>query len=440
MTVSVEHKIFSTPGSTGVTTHSFDDVNLLPVLLIFFSSGVVSGSKDSTVDEAIMSIGFGTKNSTDNGSGVGSGQYAACNFMDHGVGTTVCNNRHDDTKVITEIDAAGTVVAAASLKSVTTGSFDLYWSVKPGAATEWHVWAVAGLDDAVVGSIHAQSPNFNEASIGFSGGGLPAAVCFLSAANDSNALDPPSTRTDNVAGLSMGWMVRKVIGGALQGTKTHISEDGVTASNCASVGSNPTSCYRSAAVKGGVPAGTTELRWSQWLDDGWNLAPLDVAETNHYIAYLAIKGGNWDVQEITPPLSTGTVAYTTNDGFAPLGCLTMNAHGAGTPGGGMMSVGYGAASNNSGTDEGAICIHDDSGADPTDTGRRYTDDSVVVVHDQAGALSREANVDSWQSNGLTFDWTTVSNILDRETILIMVGGDVELSEFALTKKSYAYVA
>ncbi len=174
-----------------------------------------------------------------------------------------------------------------------------------------------------------------------------------------------------------------------------------------------TKCWSHSSFKSGVWAVRGDLTFVSVIPDGFRLKQT-LGSTVPAVAYrvnlAALKGGNYECVQKTAPTSVGTQDIVNTGAFTPSGSMFLFGQ-SGAPSIAAMSIGW--ASNKDGTKantkEGVMFVSDDNGADPSDT-KRLTKTDKCLVHDAAGstAVDNEANVEAWNSNGVTVDFTTAS--------------------------------
>ena len=154
------------------------------------------------------------------------------------------------------------------------------------------------------------------------------------------------------------------------------------------------------------------LSWSgeltAWNADGWTMTTRDGATGGDECIYLVLNAPDteFDLQTIESPTSTETKKYTTGfDVTAVLGAMT-HASAVNTAGNDETVCQFAAAE---GAGEESVASGDDDGSADSDT-YNLTDAKVVATATESGGSYGkylEAAVDSWDSDGITFDWTTV---------------------------------
>lgn len=144
--------------------------------------------------------------------------------------------------------------------------------------------------------------------------------------------------------------------------------------------------------------------------DGFTINVDDAPAAGYILTYLAIQGGEWAVGTETQKTSTGTKA-TTGLGLTPAGLLVCSAgHNTAnsiTPTA-RFSFGVSDGTNSEGT-----WFGDEDAVANTNCDSSYSTTNLLMFKDEAGGGSpttlAEAELDSFDSDGFTLDWTTADS-------------------------------
>ena len=277
----------ASPTSTGtqaITLTSFGGAT--PVAVILWSTTRAGNGLSA---DALFAIGAAT--SSTNRASVATNQESGGSVFDE-------DRRHDDTVVITVMNAAGTVIEKADLASFTADTFTLDWETVDGTARDYHWCALGGTGvEANVVSLQAPLSTGNQ-NYAHGLAGAPTALLGFSANNLAAA---PSQDFAAEAGMSLGAsdITTDVFSGVF------ISNSGGGSSRVQSGNflshANPATVHE-AAVVSSVDGTNITLNWTQ-------------VNSAEYYYILALRGVVAESGTYTSPTSAGTKIVTTS--FAP---------------------------------------------------------------------------------------------------------------------------
>jgi hypothetical protein len=154
--------------------------------------------------------------------------------------------------------------------------------------------------------------------------------------------------------------------------------------------------------------------------DGFTVNWTTANASSRIIAYLALKGGRYFVGNETQRTSTGTRAKT-GVGFTPTGILAFSVNAtanASVAAHDRIAIGGASAAGT----EGATWAGDTDSLATTSADQSTVTDKVLRLIDTDGpaAADAEADLDSFDADGFTLDWTTADAVA-REFVFICFG-------------------
>lgn len=151
----------------------------------------------------------------------------------------------------------------------------------------------------------------------------------------------------------------------------------------------------------GASAASSEAALSSFDADGFTLSVSSNPASTVATSFAALRGLQAKAGSFAKPTATGTQAVT-GTGFQPkAGIFWSHRAAAGYADDTTTVVGV-----SDGTNEFAIGYGDVNGAVLTDTNRRWSTNKGVMVISRTAGLAGEADVQSWDSDGFTLNWTT----------------------------------
>lgn len=360
---------------------------------------------DAFAADAIMAIG-GSDGTRDRGVGT---------YSEDGQAASDGHRRQAD-KVLSIFDAAGAVLAAAecSHKNFTDGAagdgVTVTWDRNDANAYRLII-IMFGDDDisnVYCGRFQAQiaggfqdivAPGFQVTE--------PQGVLLWWLSQNGNQVPPPappSTQTQ-AAHIRFGFATEAGFAGFSIGG---VAEDASNPSDTGQILSGGPGTALS--IKGGVPAIDGISHLEAWLANGFRIHWTTAPSLAWNVDYLLIKGGRWKLDGETTPAVPGNVAHA---GLGTTGKGVIAIAYAQTVGGLQTgcSVSIGAAYDDGGAKpfpQGTAWIGDADNVSPTQADNRATESEVLEVIDEGVPAKIEgADVDSWDADGVTFDWHTV---------------------------------
>ena len=299
-----------------------------------------------------------------------------------GNNNAACIHAHNDA-------TTPTVEMVADLTSFDADGFTLNWSIAAGSAWIIHYLALGGSDitNAYAGNVLTTATTSNQAitAPGFTPEALWG-VCNLQGAWNQD--------------ISQGNICMGFATPAARGTTAWRSRD--AQANEDGAGSQITTQWLSGiASTAGTAAPVIEV--ASWDANGFTIQ--DDFGVAMAVGYLAIAGGQHFVGSETSRTSTGTKA-TTGVGFEPTGVAMMSwglAASASIDTSSDVNLAFGASDE---TSEGYTGISLDDGNTTMAVDMRTVDTKVIGAQDVTPATIREADLDSFDADGFTLNWTT----------------------------------
>ena len=310
----------------------------------------------------------------------------------------------------------GTVIKITdriSLTSFTADTVTLSVDIWDGTdyTIEYLVLGGSTLTNVKVGSFNAptSSGNFDVTGVGFDNAD---AVMMFTSQNDNWADAPPSihANTDREAAFSFGFF--DVDNGSQCAESRLYADDNVsTMDSFSTIGLN-TRCWAHYSQKSGAWAVRGQFTFVSVVADGFTLnqqTGVSIPAVAYRINYVALKGGNYESVQKTAPTSAGTQDIVNTGAFIPSGTIFPFSRSSAGPA--AMSMGW--ASNKDGTKantkEGVAFVSDADVGATSDT-KRLTKTDKCLLHDSSASTSaeNEADLHTWNSDGVTVDFTTAS--------------------------------
>jgi hypothetical protein len=318
------------------------------------------------------------------------------NRVDDNEATTDCA-RYQNDRCLALIDAAspGATEALADFVSMDSDGFTINWSDAPGSAWTIHYVALGGADLSVaVGNMDTGVSTGNKSVTGLSF--QPDVVLMLNMANDTMG----SVQADANFGFS------GFDGSGNQFAHSTRDYDNQADSTLA------VEYVENAAVMGiggaaGSPSTFYKAVYVSMNSDGFTINFTTAPASSTKMHWIAIGGTDSAVIRLeTAPTTPGTQART-GVGFAPAGLLAYSPHSSTTytlrtDGSGLH--GLGAADENGGY-AAVTGVSLDALATSDSAQGNSTTDAIYQLDDTAAAIDFEADIDTWGSDGVTWDFT-----------------------------------
>lgn len=309
-------------------------------------------------------------------------------------GQVACKN--NSTNVFAATSNTGTDTVVASLSSWLSNGIRLNFTTTDGAAYLATALLLGGDIEAKVLTLTFSAGTTAQTAHGL--GGVPEILIGLDTANTT---DGAST---SFSSLGIGFWCT---GGSI-------------------AGSNP-------MTTAGVPANTSssvyDTRWparDRYITvgtvDATNVNLTASASTTSVVRVLALRGLSSPISAavglFSTPTATGNNAPISGLSFAPQGILLLTSAvestnellTGGAPGGGGVAEGSGiaAAVNNGGTtQQGSVTGHNKDNVDPTVARSQASNTKVINTLSDDGSSNVEATVNSWDSAGVTLNYSNV---------------------------------
>lgn len=341
---------------------------------------------------------------------------------DNSASSVTRRNAHA-ARLIDAYSSAGTVVARATIVSFDSDGFTINWSTASSAI--FHFVAIGGAGvEAEVGIIDHVS---TIPALAFD----PDVVFFNQGVTNGYTLG--ITTQNNVN--NHGWVSRSsdrvTIG---QGQSYCGGQHNAAAANTWRYQRTDRCMALGSGTSGAVDR---EMVWTQL---GRSIT-VNGSSTIVTSAFLAIKGVRAFASTFNQPTSTGTQGIT-GVGFSPK-CLFLMSVGQAsqTTPQSEARLSRGAASGAGA--QGHSWIGDLHAADPTVTARRHSETNLIThgtpnATGSSSTIDAEADLDSFDSDGFTLDWTT-ADATAREVLYLALGDAASGSTIAISIQSPAIV-
>ena len=375
-------------GQFSVTGLSFQP----KALILYWTVGTADGAV------ANMTLGFG-------GAVSDTSQFVVYNVDLDAVATVDSGRKHDSTRCYADTNTSGTFTASASFVSFNSDGFTLNLVNESGEARIINYIALGGttLTNAAIKAF--QSPG-SVSTVGYTGVGFtPDAVLFFSAQQ--------ATASPN-GGSATAWLSAGFATATAQVALNARTDDSDSVQD-ASHGQNA-----AIALLAQNPAASISMKATlASLDaDGFTLT-YSASSTAAFVYALCLKGGSYNVGEISQKTSTGTQAYT-GVGFKPSVVMLLSANDAtDSDTEAHYNISTGAATF--GLAQGSVWAGSVDAADPTQSDS-YLDRTNVIRMMTAGTPSTEAIAayTSSDNDGFTLNWTT-ADATARKILYLAIG-------------------
>lgn len=280
--------------------------------------------------------------------------------------------------------------------SFTSTGFDITWNPNTANAYLIHYLAVGGLTNVEVGdlAIGTVTGNLEE---NLSGAFQPDFVMMM----DTRDINGDRTTSDANGAMNVGAFT----GSAEDGSVSTVIEDGRTTPDSWNWQRQDSVITSLTPTTGAVNGRASFVTMDS---DGFTINRANAWGNNDVIFYVAVKGGQWTVNEFQRPTSTGTQDITTV-GFEPKAYLLFSDGSASLNPATASSDAFLTFSGSDGTSEGSASVSEEDAADPEDNYDRYTTAKAYEAHlDTDGSVAANADHSAFLSNGFRLDWTTVS--------------------------------
>ena len=394
MALSAKVGQFNTPGATG--NQVITGVGFQPTF-IFFLTGLGTAGAATSVrfcygwtagsGKDVAFYGFGV----DNQSTTDTGRSHRRDFCIYRCSTTLATSDQ------------------ASLVSFDSDGFTLNWGAI--AATGQPVAYLALGGDAVANAGAGPTIPTSGATVALTGVGfLPTALLL---GNGAASITPSANADGNFIGFGAAGS------DAAEASFTLSSPNG-TSLGTTDVGSalDTDSILQTLTMNGAsLPTVESEAALSSFDSDGFTLGISDSPAATVATSYGALRGLQAKVGTFTKRTSIGTQAIT-GVGFTPKAGIFWSFSSSA----GIANSISAAMSVSDGTTEYSVGIGDvDARTTSTNVNRRISTTKGVYVVSNAVALQGEADVQSWDSDGFTLNWTTAD--ASAQAIGYMVFGD-----------------
>lgn len=394
MALSAKVGQFNTPVATG--TQAITGVGFQPTFIFFVSGLGAAGAATSIrfsygwtagVGKDVAFYGFGVDNQS----------------------TTDCGRAHRRDFCIYRCSTALAASDQALLSSFDSDGFTLNWTAIAATGVPVAYLALGG--DAVANAGAGPTIPTSGASIATTGVGFLPTALMLGHAMSS--ITPNANADDHFLGF----------GGASDSSTSRsfaISSPNGTSLGTTDVGQSfdQDSIMQTLTPGGaGSPTVDSEAALASFDADGFTLGISDNPAATVATSYAALRGVSFKVGDFAKPTAIGTQAIT-GVGFTPkAGIFWSQLAAAGIAD--SISVGMGVTD---GTTEYAVGIGDADGrTTTTNVNRRITTTKGPYSVTSSAALAAEGDLQSWDADGFTINWTTANATAGR--VGYMVFGD-----------------
>lgn len=384
------------PASQAISGVGFEPKALIMWATLQTATGIAGESE--------FGLGFAT----------GSGVHASGGASEDGQDISDVYSRHA-VKALTLRDIAGTLVGECDLTSFDADGFTLSWTINDAVAYIIHYLAIGGSDvtDSDAGFFNTIATTGDQAVTGI--GFQPDVVLFWGSATTFN----PPFNFDNrnqYFGLA--------VSNTQRATGSISSRDAeLTTQTFRRQLTDKCLAFHSSALGGNLGEADFVSMDVDGFTINWSVAPAGSVR----VGYLAIRGGQYYVGSDLQRTTTGTEP-TTGVGFLPTGLLMLSCNqiaSATVDVHERFSVG---AASGAGT-EGCIWEGDTDALDISSTDMSTLTDKVIrlIDTDAPVAADAEADLDSFDADGFTLDWTTADAVA-REFVFLAMGSSPVAAE------------
>ncbi|MGH9921299.1 MAG: hypothetical protein ACRD38_00955 [Nitrososphaerales archaeon] len=304
---------------------------------------------------------------------------------------------------------SSSIVLEFDVKSFDSDGFTITYSAGNsgiGASVQYIALGGSDITNVDVGTITSGTSTGNVAyTVGFQ----PNFIMFMYTRQNG-------TSSQNEAEFGLGFASSSSARGAV----VAVSEDARATSDTHRAQRTDRVIYQLTPSTGNVNA---EADFVSFDSNGFTLNWSDLPNnTNDKFYYMAIKGGKYKVGTFTQP-TTGTPPFTqaiTGVGFQPTGLMLASFNNvAASTVQSHSRLSFGASD---GTNEGAMWFGDKDNVGTTVT-EEYSDTAKVIrlATETTPTTDAEADLQSFDSDGFTLNWTTRNDATAREIIYIALG-------------------
>lgn len=401
MATSQKTVVFNTGTGAAATTVSITGAGFAPKAVIFFATGQVSAVDAGSAADSQRMLGFaanttlggGIKNRV-HGSRAGNGNTAAAGFQND-------NAQHIDGCILTVGNGGGTT-GLCHVSAFTSDGCTLTIDTQFAASLRVvaHFLGGSDLTDIEVGEFTSPTtgttPFTADITTGITCTDDQAVLFLLGGGRNTNDNDN-SVDSDLAFGVATSPTSRFAWLGGGDDTAAGVAPNTVTKRWLvdAALYGNPTGSFANVSRR---------ADFDSWIASGFRIRWNAVSSVASRLYWLVIKGGQWKVLSGNTATSLTTVVLT-GAGFAPTGGLVLS-HGivesvnglSGLDNGDVCSIGaFTGAANRAAM--GMFATH---GATTSAIGTRVEHDEAYAQCDAAGAVVGLMDVQSMDSDGVTF--------------------------------------
>lgn len=395
--MALQTKVGSLAQPTGTGNQAYTGVGFQPKALLFFYNALTA---DGTAVHAMIGTGVAVSSSS---------RAAVCTQSDDAVATADSNRRHDNTKCVTVINNAGTVLAAADLVTMDSDGFTLNWTTADATQRIINYIALGGTDltNVAIKEITTPAGTGNQAYTGV--GFQPDCIIGMSPA--INAAPPGSAQFGT---WGMGW-------GKSSSVRGSVGHSGDVSASAIIQSSFQTATLMTVPSVGSVGAILNAFDLVSMDADGFTVNWSTVGGTR-YFWMLCLKGGSYAIGTVTQPTSTGNQAIS-GLGFQPTGLILAGNHriSAGVSEPWSTSIGFASAT----TARGSIWAGNTNAATDTADSALIRTKVYTNYTDGTPTKNAEADLQSFDSDGFTLNWSTVDST--QRLLLYLAFGSTSLA-------------
>jgi hypothetical protein len=370
-------KVLTVNAPAGTGNQAYTGVGFQPQALVFFYT---TRTSDGTSPGAVIGVGMATSSAQRYAWGLRSADNVGTSEVQSAVSNAMCVRLVTNDTVTTGLQA--------DLVSLDADGFTLNWTQTISGA-DVHVLALAGLSGARVHGFTVPTSTGNAAHAG--AGFAPDGGLFLVA----NQTGPNAGGQDAIVGASFG-----------DGTSSFSLATSLDDFSGIANGWTVHESGRVLHLVSGVGVTDGRATLASLDADGFTLNCDNAYGAAYVAAALLVAGLSVKAGSLTAPASTGAQAYT-GVGFQPRAIFVMGSHQAlsGSPFDGYHAM-FGAASGP--TARAVVSAAHVDASDPLQCDHD-SDTGHVVKALTAGTptVDLAADLDSFDADGFTLDWTTV---------------------------------
>lgn len=354
----------------------------------------------------VLANGISTECALGTGVGISSTEEGSVYFVARNNQATTITASSKGVHCFRDVDNDGAEQTQASFTSFGDNQFTITWDGASAPVSQLVNYFVIGGDDLTDVSLLEFATPVTTGNEAYTGVGFqPDAIFFLNSVLTNEG-------DTGVAGGYIGYGATDGVNQAALGVSTL---DNVAASlvnqlqltsACIALPHNNGTLYQASIVS---------------LDsDGFTVNYSVVNAAARRCFALCLKGGQYHVGSGDSQTTAGTQGYT-GTGFTPVGALFFNAASAASASV-LQDLHVNFGSSSGATQNTCSLGTDEDAQDTSDCDRAMSITKCVKMIDHAQAVIAEADLDSFDSDGFTFDWTT-ADATARQFLYLAMGSE-----------------